>query len=627
MHGRLKEQGLQALLKELSRGNPGMCVITTRVKVADIENTVGRSSNRIFLENLSDEAGAQVLESLGVKGTKKELKQVVREYEGHALALNLLGTYIAARYNGDIKKRDKIKTIETDKTEQGRHARKVMKSYEIWLKGKPELNVLYLMGLFDRPAPIGAIEELRREPVIKGLTDKLKGISEEDWDFTVGHLRELRLLAEEDKNDAGKLDCHPLVREHFGEKLRENNPAAWREAHGRLYEYYKSVPEKERPDTLEEMEPLFAAVAHGCAAGRHQETLEDVFWERINRGKEAYSVKKLGAFGADLAAMAGFFEKCWSQPAAGLTDGAKAFFLNWAGFHLRAVGRLHEAAELDKASLDFAIKNERWRLAAVGAINLSDLYLTLGDVKRSVEYARQSVEYADKSGDKFQIYSKRAALADALHQAGKIQEAEDLFREAEQMQRKRQGEYEYLYSVQGYQFCDLLLSQGKYKKVLVRAEVALKIVLAGSRTLLDIALNKLSLARAFMLEAIAEETGDFGKAREYFEETVEGLRKAGVQDYLPRGLLVRAELYRVSGEFKEAWRDVEEAREIAERGEMKLFMADCALEACRLLLAQKQKGKAKEELKRAKELIEKCGYHRRDREVAELEREVRKNRK
>ena len=53
----------------------------------------------------------------------------------------------------------------------------------------------------------------------------------------------------------------------------------------------------------------------------------------------------------------------------------------------------------------------------------------------------------------------RVTLADALHQAGEIEEARGLFKEAERMQQERQPEYRYLYSLQGYRYCDLLLAR------------------------------------------------------------------------------------------------------------------------------------------------------------------------
>jgi tetratricopeptide (TPR) repeat protein len=100
---------------------------------------------------------------------------------------------------------------------------------------------------------------------------------------------------------------------------------------------------------------------------------------------------------------------------------------------------------------------------------------------------------------------------------------------------------------------------------------------------------------------------------------VDGLRQAGSQDHLPRGLLARAELYRVKGEFDKAQQDIEEAMTIAERGEMGLHQADSHLEYARLYLAMKDKDRAREHLNIARKMIEQMGYHRRDREVKELE--------
>ena len=52
---------------------------------------------------------------------------------------------------------------------------------------------------------------------------------------------------------------------------------------------------------------------------------------------------------------------------------------------------------------------------------------------------------------------------------------------------------------------------------------------------------------------------------------------------------------------------------------MRLHEADCHLEYARLYLAHGEKDQAREHLAKAKALIEQTGYHRRDKEVQELE--------
>lgn len=625
MAGRLKDQGLQGLLRELSHGMEGLCVITTREKIKDLEGQVDHTVRRVELENLRTEAGIELLKHLGVKtGSKKDFEEAVKEVKGHALALNLLGTFIETVHDGDIRKRDKIEKLAIEEEEKGGHAKHVMEFYEKWLreKNKAEVDILYLMGLFDRPAEMEAIEALRKKPGIKGLTGNMVKLSEAKWKFAVKHLRELKLLAVDD--GSGDFDCHPLVREHFGERLKNEKKKAWGEAHGRLYDYYKGVPEKERPDTLEEMEALFRAVYHGCAAGRQQETFDEVYWERICRGDKAFVNKQLGAFGSDLGAVACFFERIWDRPASGLSKADKASVLTWAGFALRAVGRLREAAEPIDAALILFETQKNWRECAANASNLSELYLTLGDVGKAVEYGRRCVEYADKSGDTWHRMGKRTTLADVVHQAGEVEEAMRLFEEAERMQRERQPEYRYLYGIAGYRYCDLLLAEGKTGEVKKRAKQTLEWGSKGGYSLLDVALDKVSLGRA-VLEKVKSEK-EKGKSREqdlieakgWLDEAVAGLRKAGTQHHIPRGLFARAGYWRVVGDYGKARRDMEEAREIAERGGMKLHLADYHLEAARLARGEKEKKGAAEHCGKAKVLIAECGYHRRDGEVCEL---------
>ncbi|MCP3963499.1 MAG: TIR domain-containing protein, partial [bacterium] len=282
--GRLKDPALQALVKELAAQNPGLCVISTRLEVADVAGRVGAAA--VDLDRLPPAAGAELLRQLGVEGSKRELRKASEEFGGHALALALLGTYLRDVCDGDVRRRSEVALLDQG-IEQGGHARRVMKSYEAWLGEGPELRVLRLMGLFDRPADADAIAALRADPPIPGLTDGLG--DETRWRQVLARLRQARLLAPAEV--AGGLDAHPLVREHFGERLRDEDPEAWRAGHERLYEHYKQATD-ELPETLEAMMPLYAAVVHGCRAGRVQESFDDVYRARIHRRDEFFSLMK-----------------------------------------------------------------------------------------------------------------------------------------------------------------------------------------------------------------------------------------------------------------------------------------------------------------------------------------------
>src|SRR5438477_144646 len=99
-------------------------------------------------------ARADLLVELGVRGRQRELEAAVREVQGHALSVTLLGTYLAEVCGGDIRHRDQFDFADivlspaeqsellTDKTIiPAKRAAKVMRGY---------------LARFDEPSPAGS---------------------------------------------------------------------------------------------------------------------------------------------------------------------------------------------------------------------------------------------------------------------------------------------------------------------------------------------------------------------------------------------------------------------------------------------------------------------------------------
>ncbi|MDQ1350577.1 MAG: hypothetical protein QG657_879, partial [Acidobacteriota bacterium] len=278
-----------------------------------------------------------------------------------------------------------------------------------------------------------------------------------------------------------------------------------------------------------------------------------------------------------------------------------------------------EAVQPVKVSLEMSVEQEDWKNAAVAASNLSELLLTLGDVSGAVAAARECVTHADRSGDVFMKKNMRTSLADALLQSGQFEEAEEFFREAEEMQQMSQPGFNFLYPLPGFKFYDLLLELGKDREVMERAEKGLEIS-KRKKWLLAIALDNLTLGRAWLECARKDHAGaphaePWICAKQFLDRAVAGLREAGTQDHLPRGLLARAACSRWRGDFVNAWTDLSEALEIAESGDMKLFICDYHLEAARLCTAEGKQNDASEHYRIAAELIEETGYYRRKKEL------------
>jgi hypothetical protein len=319
--GRLREPSLQALLRELAAFNTGLCVITTRAPVADLADHEQTSALRRELDQLSSDAGARLLRALGVKGHEVELRSASDEFSGHCLALTLLGSYLTDAYNGDIRFRKEVSERLAHDVRQGAHARKAMESYQIWFGEGPELSLLRMLGLFDRPTDEKALGALLKPPVIRGLTDSLTNLSQTEWRTILAKLRRARLLAREDPNNRGHLDTHPLVREYFGEQLRSQQTDAWKECNRRLYHYYRTLA-PQLPNGFREMEPLFLAVICGCNAGLFREALHEIYIPRIQRGNSYFAANVLGARGALLSVLVHFFEHGrWGSPVQAVVEG------------------------------------------------------------------------------------------------------------------------------------------------------------------------------------------------------------------------------------------------------------------------------------------------------------------
>ena len=215
-----------------------------------------------------------------------------------------------------------------------------MESYQSWLGEGPELSVLRMLGLFDRPADDKALEVLLKPPAIPGLTRSLTNLNPSEWRTVLARLRRARLLAGEDPHNPWQLDAHPLVREYFGEQLRTQQMDAWKECNRRLYHYYRNLA-PQLPESFAEMEPLFLAVICGCNAGLFREVLHEVYIPRIQRADISFAAKVLGARGALLSGLAHFFEQGrWGSPAQGsvkaqsLTAEDQLFVLMQAGLYL-----------------------------------------------------------------------------------------------------------------------------------------------------------------------------------------------------------------------------------------------------------------------------------------------------
>ncbi|MBF0463323.1 MAG: hypothetical protein HQL87_18325 [Magnetococcales bacterium] len=593
--GGLRDLGMEAFLHGLASHNKGLCIVTTRTRLPPWLDAKGVQQST--LEPLTVQAGAALLASYPLQTTQKELEKVAGECNGHPLALHLLAAHLVTAHGGNIRRRHKLPLLPGDGA-QGGLASRVLASQHIGLQGKSELALLYLLGLFDHPAPVEALQAVIGKTPLEGLPVRLPKLGSKEWLRAVAALRQRHLLAVTDP-----LACHPLVRAYFGAQFRTHHPAAWQEANRRLFDHFCTLPGQTLPDTQEGLLPLYRAIPHGCQAGLPQQALHAVYRTRIAREKEQYAIKKLGVYGLEVGAMAAFFAQPWSRPAAGLSETDVAYLLTQTAFGLWVGGCLQEAIQPYATLLMLRIQAQAWENAAITASNMGELSLLCTDLPQSIAFATLAVDLVDATGDAAYAIDFRTLCAEALHQAGGWEQAEALFHAAETRQGQRQPAFPLLHAVQGYRYNELLLAQKQYQRVWDRTQTTLTWD-TEEIGLLGIALDQLALGQACIGLGVWQEAGV------WLDRAVAGLWQAGSRHRIPSGFMARAGWHRRQQAWALARRDLDAAWENSQHGRMTLFDVPLHLEESELALAQGETAQARHHLAQAQGLIQQTGLFR-----------------
>lgn len=682
--------GVQTLLHDLATTrHAGLCVVTTQELVREVAPFRRTSANRdgaVEVHELRslETDGARLLYELGVRrcgaatirSNAPELRAASRTVHHHALSLTLIGRYLTLSSDdnvGDVQRFPEVAfaTVidEIDNPALSAIAAFRQRFEEGGEVGLRMLAAARLLAFFDRPATPGCLAVLRSAPAIPGLTERLVGLSVEEWNITVNRLREYGLVLPA-HGEPPLVDAHALVRESFAKELREGWPEAWREGHRRLYEHLKAMS-PEQPANLTYLEPLYQSVVHGCMGGLHEQACNEVYWRRILRRDQHFSWSRLGSLGTDLAMLSHFFEHLWDSPVSTLSPDCKAWVLNQAADYLGGLGRLREATIAGERNVALRRAQAGWqrdgaplgpepddagRQASVvndtpppSTTNLAELRLDLGQVAQAEQDARESLAFARKVRDRFLCRVLPNTLAHVCHQAGARDEARKWFEYAESIQSTLTPHEPLLRAQGGFRYCSLLLSDAERaawhvfcrrnrgdsglgidadtliaecRAVAERAARTLELAESGQRPL-DIGLDHLSLGRAALYEEVISSLGNVARwrlerARAEISAAVLNLRDSGHLDYLARGLISDAWLRFLEEVPDQARRNLNEAWMIAARGPMRLHMADIHLCLARLFWQEDGPG-ARRNLARARTLIDQCGYWRRMPELEDMQ--------
>ncbi len=574
--GQLIDTAMRSLIKNLAHSNDGLCVITSRVALSDLVDCESKTVRTIHLSGLKDDDGVSLLREFGVSGSRFELLEAVRHFGGNSLAVSLLGTYLREAFDGKISRWRDVPLLD-ERAGIGEQAKRVMASYEEWLApggaATPELSLLMIMGLFDRPAALESFNVLTAEPPIENLTDPLVCLSREDIKILLTRLRGLHLLNPARKKD--EIDAHPLVREYFGRKVEVQFPDAWREGHRRLFEHLRQHTPTE--ESVREFSPLFAAAIHAARAGNSQEAF-DYYCSDVDKAPRKVATMKLCAYREALGVLQNLFQRRWTQPVPALSPESQPYLLRQAAFCLRALGRVEEAIEATVSAVHESVQQENWYNAAKAERNLSEMNFSCGKLEEAARLAQEGLKHAHMASVPKLRMELHATLGDVLCHLGHTDEALESFRQAEQISCETHGTEARLSGAWGYAYCDCLLDDGKVEEAADRAQDMLHYAETA-----DVPLHK-GLAHLVLAITLLDQNGVHHEIEKHLDAAEENLLKSGLEEFLIRAFIARSALLMVSngGDLLLASQIIDRAENIAcERGIL-LNLTEIKLQRARL---------------------------------------------
>ena len=583
-NGKLRDPAISILIRMLADYNPGMCIITSRLGISDLNSYIDGTCQTINLKGLSIDDGEALLSEIGVRGSKISLEDLTQKYSGHALSLNLAGHYIVDALNGKIGSYLQGELIEEDSI-TGNQAAKILQSYEKWFGDSPELQVLRILGLFDRPATLEEVSTLRKHPPIQNLTDKLATLTSTEWNATVRRLSQLQLTSISESNSSIEIDTHPLIREYFSNELRNKYQNAWTDGNLRLYNYLLMRSNSEK-SLNKQLDILFLAVSHGCKASKQQEVYSEVYEKRIKQGELVHDARILGGFGTKLEAVAGFFDHIWDKPSAILKTETKIEVLAEASFAIRSFGVIDESVEPLIEAISLSAEINDFISATMYSSNLSEIYMLLGDKANAIALTEQSAFYAQKTQNIWKHkWIQMAKEAEVLSKFGFSVKAHDLYNEAEILQAEHDPASPRFYGVLAFKQFDFLLApyetdiliSGKRSELFIDDLTKLKekSILVNEQnnywqSVLHIALGKLTLSRINMLLSICESNINHSDIYVNIDSALTELKTSGRQEYLPYGLIARSRYYAAIDKIDTALKDLNEAMIVSQQSHMRL---------------------------------------------------------
>ncbi len=579
LFGRMIHREFTELLHYLAEGHPmpSLCLITTRYELKDLDDWLDQGFQKQQLIDLSTEDAISMLKERGIKGNEEQLEEVVKRYKGHALSLTSVAGFLERYYDYEIKQAPDIEFVLGDK-ERFLDVNKLLNRYAEKMSPSEKM-FLNIFSLFRQEITEDDFAGVFRHK-IEGtkFNNVLVKMSDLDFSDLINGLVDWRLISFDQTTKT--YTAHPVIKSYFESDFDNRIKKL---CHKRIYQYLgKNAPEL--PESLDQMQPLFEQVHHGCTAGLYDEVFEDVYLEKIQRKGKAFIIHILGAWEINLSLIRTFFPKGYLSKLPLVSKRSnQSWLLNEAGLVLLSTGR-KEAEEPLKTSIKLYIDDNQIGYASVGYQNLAGLQFRTGELASGLHSAEKALEFAEKTkSEEYIIYSK-VYLGWILYLSGETEKAEKNFRVADELAKKISRHR--LYSLWGIHYADFLISMKKIDEVYELTKENLEICQRNNLR------NEISRCHR-CLGAIESKKNNLQQAKEHLQKALDIARRVGQLSLEIEALIEFGRLNLEKRKYEDAIGNAEGVLKICGRTGFIFYEPDTEIVLSRAYLGLKDIEKAK----------------------------------
>lgn len=516
-------------------------LLTTRLHPKALDVQAG--CQRIDLKSMDPDDAVEFFHSQEIKGTRSEIQAACEPYGYHPLKLRLLsGLILEDKENpGDCS--------QSKYCEIGDVAPKEHYIMEISYNALDKNKQYLFSSLAAFRAPMGY-------PAIKGIS-KFKTKQELDNALTELVNRGL-LFWDKEKN---RYDLHPIVRSYCYDRLRDKEGV-----HSQLRDYFASVPEPEKIESLDDLQPVIELYHHTVGTGRYDEAYQ-LYLERMSD----QFLYNFGAYNMMIELSSALFPEGIDKPPKLSSESSQGYILN----HLRNAyalsGHSRLAVKILQIAMPIAEKLGEKKNYAVGLGNLANRYRDLGDLESAEANLRRRIEITKEVEVRKDVPSSE--LGRIFSYTGQFKESNKFLFNAEEFAIEL-GAIQYQSVIWSYRTLRALLLKDP-KEALHCAQKALEFAKKDEET--DARTPRDFIHAHYLLGASHVALKDLAKAEEFLQLAITECRKINLVENEAPILLELARLRHLQKNDNESLKLTTEALEIANRSSYVFQQADIHL--------------------------------------------------